>query len=249
MGKLGGREPEGGVGGREQIGRGGCQGDGFMGEERGEEGGIAGVGEGGRGQGEQAMGEDGGRKAVFVEGEEMGGRGAQELAQEGEEELVGALTGAGEQITGRCGGVTEEGGAHGALQIGVQGGIGASEAIEEGVPGSGGSGRIEVVGEEMGEIVVGIVREEIAGAEVEGTVVEIEQEGVGVEGRWGEKEVGEGAGEAKEGLKARERFAVGQVGEDAVSELCILMSEGADLLKKVFEGFAGEGEHSILIGG
>ena len=67
-----------------------------MSEERGEEGGIAGVGEGGRGQGEQAAGENGGGKGAILEGEEMRGRRAQELTQKGEEELVGTLAGASE---------------------------------------------------------------------------------------------------------------------------------------------------------
>ena len=48
------------------------------------------------------------------------------------------------------------------MKIVLEGGIRAGEAIDEGVPDDGGSGRIEVVGEQMGEIVVGIMGEEFA---------------------------------------------------------------------------------------
>ena len=96
LGKLRGGEPEGSMGGREQIRCRGSQGDRLMGEESGEEGGIAGVREGRSGEGEQAMGEDSWGKATGLESQEMRGRGAQELAEKGEEEPVGTLAGASE---------------------------------------------------------------------------------------------------------------------------------------------------------
>ena len=55
LGKLGSREPESSMGGREQIRRRRSQSDRLMGEEGGDEGGITGVGKGRGGEGEQAL--------------------------------------------------------------------------------------------------------------------------------------------------------------------------------------------------
>jgi hypothetical protein len=241
-------EPEGGMRLKDKVGRRGGKGEGFVVEEGKEEGGIGGMREGGGGEGQEARGQEGGREGAILEREGVGGVGAQELTEGGEEELVGALVGACEDEAGRFGGVSEESGADGTLKIELEGRVGAGEAVEERVPDGRGGGGIEVVGEKVGEIVVRGVGEEFAGTQVKGAVAQVEQIRVGVQGGMGEDEIGEGANETQQGVKMGQGFAAGEVFEDAFAEFGILIGEPPGLVEKVFERFAGKRKHGIGVG-
>jgi hypothetical protein len=84
----------------------------------------------------------------------------EEMAKGGKEEMLDTLTRAGEEEAGGFGGMTSEGVANGLLEILLKGRIVIGEADEERIPKLGGGLGIVIEGDELGEIVVGLVRGE-----------------------------------------------------------------------------------------
>jgi len=103
-------------------------------EERGEHSGIVGGEKGVRRDGGDVGTCEGGREVSRAEYGDMGSVIAEEGAQDGEEELLGLLTRAGEQKTGALVGVAGERVADSTAQELLKGRVVVGEAVKEGVP-------------------------------------------------------------------------------------------------------------------
>ena len=192
--------------------------------------------------GKEARGEEGRGKGFWAQREGVGGIGAEEGTQGGEEEFLSAFAGSGEQEAGTFVGEAGEGVAEGALEEGleVRGMVG--EAGEKIVPDLGEG--LWIVGhrDEAGDVVIGLMREKGASTEIEGAVEDGEQIGVGVEVGGVFEDAGEGAGEVEElGEMGCGEAALGMF-EDAFAEGALFGGEGANIVVEGVEGGGSEGD-------
>jgi hypothetical protein len=111
------------------------------------------------------------------------------------------LARAGEEEAGGFGSVTSEGVTNGLLEILLKGRIVIGETDEERIPKLRCGLWIVIERDELGEIVVGLVRREFAGREIEGAVEEIDEVGVGVEGGMRHSDAREERGKTEESSK------------------------------------------------
>ena len=172
----------------------------------------------------------------------MGGVRAEEGAKGGEEEFLGAFAGSGEKEAGTFVGEASEGVAEGALEEGleVRGMVG--EASEEIVPDLGVGLWVVNHGDEAGDVVVGLMGEKGASAEIEGAIEDGEQIRVGVEVGGVFEDAGDGAGEVEKlGEMGCGEAALG-VFEDAFAEGALFVGKGTDIVVEGVEGGGGKGD-------
>jgi hypothetical protein len=175
------------------------------------------------------------------------GIGAEDLVDEGKEELVGALIRTVKEEGETFAGVTGEGVADGKLKIVLEVGIGIGEQVQEGGPGRGDSVWMVGDGDETGNVVVRVVGLKFESGEVEGAVKDGDEVGVGVEGVWEQGDARKGAGEGEERFEVERGLAVLGMFEETGTEDGIGIRERLGGLIIGLEGGVGEGED--LVGG
>src|SRR5882724_5328091 len=181
------------------------------------------------------------------EGRSVSGIIGEEEAEGGEKEMLGALAGACEKEAGGLGSVAGKGVADGLLKILLEGRIVIGEADEERIPQLGGGLGVVVERDELCEIVVGLMGREFAGREIEGTIEDINEIGVGVEGGMRHSDAREESGEAKESGEAREGGAAFDMLEDTFAEARVFAVEGGGKLVAGIERGRGEREDVSVV--
>jgi hypothetical protein len=105
---------------------------------------------------------------------------------------------------------------------------------------------IVVEGDEAGDEMSGIVREEFAGKEIDGAIEDSEEGGIGIEKGVRGAEFGQGTGDAKERVEAREVLAAFGMFEEALPEAFgALFGQGGSLIVVGLQGGRGESEDVV----
>ncbi len=159
---------------------------------------------------------------------------------------MGETARASKQETGAIGSESGEGVADGALEIVLQRLRVIGKTFKEGNPGRRLGLGIVGEGDEASEVVLGIVRREGISAEIEGTVEDREEEGVGVEDREGDSDTRKSSGESEEGGETRERGAMPGVFEELFAEGSIFVGQGEGIVAVRLE--RGGSESKNLLG-
>jgi len=130
----------------------------------------------------------------------------------------------------------------------LEGKCAIGETVEEVIPDGRMSLGVVVEGDEAGDEMIGVVREEFAGKEVDGAIEDSEKGGIGIEKGVRDAEIGQGTGNAEESFETGEGLAALGVFEEAFPETWrAIFGQGGGLVVVGLEGGGSESEDMIAV--